>query len=152
MASDTWTELFKLVITATIVSVVTTFLVRRRQPLEAPKPRRLSFRVDNIPIQDANKLDRNLRSFAEHNPDLQRAFTTMSCHSLTPRDKHFVCATVSITTPLSEADLCTRLYRTGKCYLYSYTCKFDGITPLYEGESGADVEYVPSSAGPCCPY
>ncbi|EPS29040.1 hypothetical protein PDE_03987 [Penicillium oxalicum 114-2] len=66
----------------------------------------------------------------------------MSLHSLTPRDKRFLCATVSITTPLSGEDLCARLRRTGTCYPYSYTCRFDGITPLYENESGGDVDII----------
>ncbi|EAW14729.1 uncharacterized protein ACLA_001400 [Aspergillus clavatus NRRL 1] len=39
-------------------------------PSRQPKP---TFRVDNILIKDANELDRKLRSFAEQDPDLQRA-------------------------------------------------------------------------------
>ncbi|OQE13144.1 hypothetical protein PENFLA_c053G03067 [Penicillium flavigenum] len=58
------------------------------------------------------------------------------------KGKRFVYATVYITTPLSGEDLCARLHRSGKCYPYSYTCKFDGITPLYEDEKGADVDVI----------
>ncbi|KAJ5900022.1 hypothetical protein N7495_004766 [Penicillium taxi] len=137
-----WADLAKIVATASIVIVVTALLVRWRQPLEVPKPKRLTFRVDNIPINDTKELEHNIKSFAEQDPDLQRAVATIICHRLTPRDKHFFCATVSITTSLSGENLCARLSRTSKCYPYTFTCRFDGITPLYEGESGADVDII----------
>ena len=145
MPYNIWADGVKLVATVTIVIMVTALIVRWRQPLEAPKPKpkRLTFRVDNIPINGSNELDHNIRCIAEQEPDLQRAVSTMAQHSLTPRDKHSLCATVSITTVLSGEDLCTRLHRAGNCYPYSYTCRFDGITPLYDDRNGADVEYVP---------
>jgi hypothetical protein len=151
MPTSIWGDLLKLVVTATIVILLTAVRARWRQPLEAPKPKSLTFRIDDIPIEHTKELVRNLRSVAEHDPVLREAVATIVHHSVAPKYKRFVCATVSITTPLSGQDLCARLHRSGKCYPYSYTCKFDGITPLYVDEKGADVEYVPSSVGPPCP-
>ncbi|KAJ6102456.1 hypothetical protein N7486_004883 [Penicillium sp. IBT 16267x] len=142
MLYNIWADFAKIVVTASIVIVITALLVRRRQPLESSKPKRLTFRVDNIPINETKELEHNIKSFAKQDPDLQRAVATIVCHRLTPRDKRFVCATVSITTSLSGEDLCARLRRTSKSYLYSFTCRFDGITPLYEDESGADVDII----------
>ncbi|KAJ5894279.1 hypothetical protein N7495_005970 [Penicillium taxi] len=142
MSYNIWADMAKIVITMSIVIVVTALLVRRRQPLEGPKPKRLTFRVDNIPIDDTKKLEQNIKAFAEQDPDLRSAVTTIICHRLTPRDKCFVCATVSITTSLSGEVLCARLDRISKGYQYIFTCRFDGITPLYEDESGADVDII----------
>ncbi|KAJ5887721.1 hypothetical protein N7495_007762 [Penicillium taxi] len=104
--------------------------------------KRLTFRVDNIPNSDTKELEHIIKSFAEQDPDLQRAVATMTCHRLTPRDKHFACATISITTLLSGEDLCARLGRSSKGSQYIFTCRFDGITPLYEDENGADVDII----------
>jgi hypothetical protein len=72
MPYNIWADWVKLVATLTIVIIVTALIVRRRQPLEAPKPKpkRLTFRVDNIPINGTDELYHNLRSFAEQDPDL----------------------------------------------------------------------------------
>ncbi|KAJ6033774.1 hypothetical protein N7444_011545 [Penicillium canescens] len=156
MPSSVLAGLLKLVVTATIVIMLTAFRfmltafrfmltavrARRRQPLEAPKPKSLTFRIDDIPIDHTKELVRNIRSVAKHDPVLRGAAATIVHHSVAPKDKRFICATVSITTPLSGEDLCARLHRSGKCYPYSYTCKFDGITPLYEDEKGADIDVI----------
>lgn len=161
--TDLKADLIKLVVTAYIVTMVTEFFVRRRQPLEVPKeplempksqevpnPKSLTFRVDGIPVNHADELLRNLKTLAEQDPDLRGAAATMAQRSLTPRDKLSACATISVTTTLSGGDLCARLQRSGKGYPYSYTCEFGGITPLYEDKNGADVEYEPLY-NPCCP-
>jgi len=108
----------------------------------APEPKRLSFRVNDIPIDHTDELDPTLRSIVEQDSVLREAAATIACRSLTPQNSQFACATVSISTSLFGDDLCNRLHSAGKDqpYTYSYTCKFDGITPLYDAESSADVE------------
>ncbi|KAK2035776.1 hypothetical protein LZ31DRAFT_580810, partial [Colletotrichum somersetense] len=90
------------------------------------KPKTLTFRVDDIPIDHANTLESNLRSIAERDPVLRDAAATIVRRSLAPKDKETVCATVSTTTPLSGEDLCARLRKGGRVYPYSYSCKFEG--------------------------
>ncbi|KAJ4127453.1 hypothetical protein NW754_007781 [Fusarium falciforme] len=62
--------------------------------------------------------------------------------SLAPKDKHSVCATVSIITSLSADDLSARLRRVGNGYPYRYTSKFHGVTPLYEDQNGAEADAI----------
>lgn len=137
-----WDGRVKLAVTVTIAVMLTADLVHRRRQVETPRPKSLSFRIDDIPIDHKAQLVENLRSFAEQDPDLRRAISTISRHTLTPMDKRFLCATISITTTLSGEKICDRLCRFGSLqgYKYTYSCVFDGITPLYEHENGADVE------------
>ena len=154
MNSDTRAELVVPSITAIIVIILLFVLfTRERKQIEAPRPKSLTIRVDDIPIDHEKKFIGNLKSVAGQDPVLERAVTTIVRHTLTPKDKRFACATISITTTLTGEELCARFNRAGslKGYSYSYTCVFDGITPLYEHENGADVEYVPFSANPHCP-
>ncbi|KAF6804014.1 ankyrin repeat-containing protein [Colletotrichum plurivorum] len=53
-----------------------------------------------------------------------------------------MCATVSIITYLSGNELCKRLSRLGKTYQYSFSCDFDGITPVFEDSNGAAVDVI----------
>lgn len=137
-----WNGRVKLAVTVTIAVIFTAVLVHRRRQVETPRPKSLNFRIDDIPIDHKAQLVENLRSFAEQDPDLRRAISTIFRHTLTPKDKRFICATISITTTLSGEQICARLHRLGSLqgYKYSYTCVFDGITPLYEHENSADVE------------
>lgn len=154
MNSDTWVEVVGPSITAIIVIILLFVLfTRERKQKEVPRPKSLTFRVDDIPIDHQINFISNLKSVAEQDPDLERAINTIARHTLTPKDKRFACATISITTTLTGEELCARFSRAGslKGYRYSYTCVFDGITPLYEHENGADVEYVPFSANSYCP-
>ncbi|KAL8294757.1 hypothetical protein RB600_000626 [Gaeumannomyces tritici] len=136
----------ELIMAAFIIILVTAILFTRhsKQPSEAPKPKCLAFRVNDIPIDHTDELDLTLRSIAEQDPVLRGAAATIACRSLAPQNNQFGCATVSISTSLSGDNLCDRLHKAGKDqpYTYSYTCKFDGITPLYEGKSGADVDVI----------
>ncbi|KAL8382735.1 hypothetical protein RB595_006496 [Gaeumannomyces hyphopodioides] len=167
MLSSTWIKMtapakvfIAVSVTATII-LATSILIGRhsKQPLEAPKteiltsrvdqaapkPKILAFRVNDIPIDyTTDELVLALRSIAEQDPVLRRAAETLACRSLASQDNQFGCATVSITTSLSGDDLCDRMRKAGKgqSYAYRYTCKFDGITPLYESKSGADVDII----------
>jgi hypothetical protein len=141
MLHRNWTDLVKLAFTASAIIVITAFVCARwRKPLVKPKTRRLAFRVDDIPFKDESELDHKIRSLLEQDPDLQGAVATLSRHSLMPRDEHALCATFSITTSISGENLCARLNKAGNGHSYYYSCKFEGITPLYENKSGADVE------------
>ncbi|EFQ30905.1 uncharacterized protein GLRG_06049 [Colletotrichum graminicola M1.001] len=109
--------------------------------MRPPKPlKSLTFRVDDIPVDHIDDLDRNIQSIAERDADLRAAAFTR--RSLGHSDNKHVCATVTATTTLSGNDLCSRLTRAGKGFPYSYSCDFDGITPLYEDTNGAAVDII----------
>ncbi|KAK1579705.1 uncharacterized protein LY79DRAFT_652008, partial [Colletotrichum navitas] len=109
--------------------------------MRPPKPpKSLTFRVDDIPVEHVDDLDRNIQSIAERDADLHGAAFTR--RSLGHSDKEHVCATVTTTTTLSGKDLCSRLAQAGKDFPYSYSCDFDGITPLYEDTNGVAVDIV----------
>ncbi|KZL84934.1 ankyrin repeat-containing protein [Colletotrichum incanum] len=111
--------------------------------VKTPKPRKsLTFRVDDVPVDHVDNLDRNLRSFAELDADLRDDAASFDRRSLGHKDKAYVCATVVATTHLSGRELCARLFRAGKGYPYSYSCDFDGITPLFEDSNGAAVDII----------
>ncbi|KAK1977787.1 hypothetical protein LZ30DRAFT_730850, partial [Colletotrichum cereale] len=111
--------------------------------VKPPRPSKsLTFRVDDIPVDHADDLDRNLRSIAERNGDLCGAATSFVRRSLEHTGKTNMCATVTATTVLSGKELCWRLARAGKDFPYSYSCDFDGITPLYEDINGAAVDII----------
>lgn len=134
-----WVELAAIAAGTTILAIT---LVHQRQLLEKPvsRPKRLTFRVDNIPAGHTPQifLD-NVRSTAEQIPILQEAVSTLVQHSLVPKNSRVQCATVSIVTSLAENDLCNQMNRSGNNPRYEYTCKFDGITPLFQDDN-ADVE------------
>ncbi|KAL8365058.1 hypothetical protein RB595_004057 [Gaeumannomyces hyphopodioides] len=112
-------------------------------PPTVPKPKSLAFRVNNIPIDHTGELvNHDLKSMAEQDPMLREAAASINCRSLAPQNKEFSCATVSITTSLSGDELSAQLRQADRDLRYSYTCKFDGITPLYDGKDGADVDVI----------
>ncbi|KAH7129663.1 ankyrin repeat-containing protein, partial [Dactylonectria estremocensis] len=109
----------------------------------APKDKRsLTLRIDDIPADHTDNLDRNLKSILEEVPGLRGDADTMARRSLVPRGNDSLCATISIITSLSADDLSAQLRRAENGHPYSYTCKFEGITPLYEDKNGADVDII----------
>ncbi|KAK2055217.1 hypothetical protein LY76DRAFT_520869, partial [Colletotrichum caudatum] len=116
-------------------------VVKPPEPPEPPKSgKSLTFRVDDIPVEHSHHLDRNLQLIAERNAHL--CGTAFDRRSLVRSDKEHMCATVTVTTALSGKDLRSRLTQAGKGFPYSYSCDFDGITPLYEDFDGAAVDIV----------
>lgn len=109
---------------------------------EFVKAKSLAFRVNGIPIDhaDKNKFESTLKSIAEQIPVLRDAADSIVCRSLARKDNRFSCATVSITTSLSADELSAQLNRFGGSPRYRYSCKFYGITPLYDNKGDADVE------------
>jgi hypothetical protein len=117
--------------------------LRRDAATLAPKDKKsLTLRIDDIPADQADKLDRNLKSILEKVPDLRGDADTMVRRSLMPHGNDSLCATISIITSLSPNDLSAQLRRAGNGHPYNYTCKFEGITPLYEDKNGADVDMI----------
>ncbi|KAH8665485.1 hypothetical protein BGZ61DRAFT_366836 [Ilyonectria robusta] len=104
--------------------------------------RSLTLRIDDIPAHHTDNLDRNLKSILEEVPDLRGDADTMVRRSLVSHGNDSLCATISIITSLSADDLSAQLRRAGNGYPYSYTCRFEGITPLYEDKNGADVDII----------
>ncbi|SCO06114.1 uncharacterized protein FFB20_12469 [Fusarium fujikuroi] len=157
-------ELFVAIFATASVVLLATILHQRslRQPLKspatqtptrrvddtpaetsAPKTKKsLTLRIDEIPADHVDNLDRNLKSIHDKVVDLQGDANPMICRSLVSHGKDSLCATVSIKTSLSADDLSAQLRRAGNSYPYNYTCKFEGITPLYEDKNGADVDII----------
>ncbi|KAK1964787.1 hypothetical protein LY78DRAFT_748137 [Colletotrichum sublineola] len=151
MARDIWSEsvlwssLLGLVIPVIVclAAVAASRWAISPAPVVAKTPmplKSLTFRVDDIPVDHVDDLDRNLQSIAERDADLHGA--AFARRSLEHSDKAHMCATVTATTTLSGKDLCSRLAQAGKGFLYSYSCDFDGITPLYEDINGASVDII----------
>ncbi|KAK2017089.1 hypothetical protein LZ32DRAFT_577078, partial [Colletotrichum eremochloae] len=143
--SDFWSNFLGLVIPAIVclAAVAASRWAISPAPVVAktPKPlKSLTFRVDDIPVDHVDDLDRNLQSIAERDADLRGA--AFARRSLGHSDKAHMCATVTATTTLSGKDLCSRLAQAGKGFPYSYSCDFDGITPLYEDTNGASVDII----------
>ncbi|KAK1589962.1 ankyrin repeat-containing protein, partial [Colletotrichum navitas] len=107
-----------------------------------PKPRSLTFRVDDVPIDHVHDFGRRLQSIAEQDPVLRGVASAIVLRSLAPRDKVTSCATVSVVTHLSGDSLCVRLHHAGRGHPYTYSCNFEGITPLYVAEGGADIDII----------
>lgn len=135
-------ELLATAIATVIVVLLTAILFRKiaKQPLQPPTIKCLTLRIDDIPADQTDDLDRNLKAIIEQDPTLRAVAATPIRRSLAPKDKLSVCATISIRTSLSADDLSARLRRVGNGYPYRYTSKFDGITPLYEDQNCAEVE------------
>ncbi|KAK2681977.1 Alpha/beta hydrolase fold-1 [Fusarium oxysporum f. sp. vasinfectum] len=124
-------------------SIIEHHPVLRRDAALAPKDKKsLTLRINDIPADHTDNLDRNLKSILEEVPDLQGDADTMVRRSLVPHGNDSLCATISIITSLSADDLSAQLRRAGNGYPYNYTCKFEGITPLYEDKNGADVDII----------
>ncbi|GKT46206.1 uncharacterized protein ColSpa_06387 [Colletotrichum spaethianum] len=142
-----WSNTFGLVI-AVIVCLAAFAVSRRPAPTaqsaaKKPKPSKsLTFRVDDIPIEHAENFDRNLQSVAELDESLRGAAVPFVRRSLERKDQAFMCATVLTTTRLSGKELCTRLSQASKDYHYSYSCDFDGITPMFEDVNGVAVDII----------
>uniref|UniRef100_A0A8H7NAA2 NACHT domain-containing protein n=1 Tax=Bionectria ochroleuca TaxID=29856 RepID=A0A8H7NAA2_BIOOC len=135
-----------------IVVLVTTTLIRRSsgQPLELPRNEKsLTLRVDDIPADRRHILDHNPKSIFDQAPNLRVDADKVVCRSLVPYGNDYLCATISIITSLSADDLSAELGRAGNGHPYSFSCKFEGITPLHEDENGVDVDIiaVPGLAG-----
>ncbi|POR38318.1 Uncharacterized protein TPAR_01489 [Tolypocladium paradoxum] len=118
-------------------------VLQGRAATSAPKAKKsLTLRIDGIPADHTDNLDSNLTSIIEQDPVLRGDADTAVRRSLAPFGKGSLCATISIITSLSADDLSTRLRRAGNGRPYRYSCKFEGITPLYESEGGANVDII----------
>ncbi|KAJ4137869.1 hypothetical protein NW754_001514 [Fusarium falciforme] len=137
-------ELLTTAVATVIVVLLAAILFRKtaKQPLQPPTTKYLTLRIDEIPADQTDDLDRNLKAITEQDPTLRAVAATPVGRSLAPKDKHSVCATVSIRTSLSADNLSARLRRVGNGYLYRYTSKFDGVTPLYEDQNSAEVDVI----------
>ncbi len=107
----------------------------------APKTKKsLTLRIDEIPADHVDNLERNLKSILGKILDLRGDANPMVCRSLVSYGKDSLCATISINTSLSADDLSAQLRQAGQAHPYKYTCKFQGVTPLFEDKNGASIE------------
>jgi hypothetical protein len=135
-------ELFVAVAMTAIVVLVTTILIRRPsgQPSKLLKNKKsLTLRIDDIPADHIDNLDHDLESIFKGVPDLRGAAGKV-VRSLVRHGNDSFCATISIITSLSADDLSGQLGRAGNGHPYTFTCKFEGITPLHEDKNCVDVE------------
>ncbi|SPO06920.1 uncharacterized protein DNG_09614 [Cephalotrichum gorgonifer] len=109
---------------------------------EKGQSKTLTFRVDDIPVDDTLALIHNLEKIFDRDDSLRESAATLDCHSLVLKDKDHSCAIVSIKTLLSPGDLDTLLLKAGTGYPYDYSCVFNGITPLYACPSSANVDII----------
>ncbi|KAL7770063.1 hypothetical protein ACKLNR_001447 [Fusarium oxysporum f. sp. zingiberi] len=137
-------ELLATAIATVIVVLLTAILFCKtaKKPLQPPTIKCLTLRINDIPADKADNLDHNLKAIIEQDPTLRTVAATPVRRSLAPKDKQSVCATISIRTSLSANELSDRLRRVSNGYPYRYSSKFDGITPLYEDQNGAEVDVI----------
>ncbi|KAF5675926.1 ankyrin repeat-containing protein [Fusarium denticulatum] len=157
-------ELFVAIFATASIVLLATILHQRslRQPLMPPATQTLTRRVDDtptetlapktkksltlcineIPADHIEKLDRNLESILGKILDPRGDANPMVRRSLVSHGKDSLCATVSIKTSLSADDLSAQLCQAGQAHPYKYTCKFTGVTPLYEDKNGADIDII----------
>ncbi|KAK2018048.1 hypothetical protein LZ32DRAFT_393934 [Colletotrichum eremochloae] len=115
------------------------------QKPEAAITRSLNLRVDNIPVDHVNELDRTLRGLIKNDAVLRDAATTLVCRSIAQKGRLSVCATLSIKTSLCPDDLVDRLYYCGRFLPFKYSSDFEGITVLHDEADvdGVDIIVVP---------
>ncbi|WYZ39718.1 hypothetical protein EsH8_IV_000059 [Colletotrichum jinshuiense] len=111
-------------------------------PTEKPTIRKLALRVDDIPVDKGDDLNRDLQEIIENDAVLRDAVAAPARRSLVRKGMRSLCATITVGTSLSPDYLVSRLHQAGANYPYNYTCKFEGITPLHDGFHGADVDII----------
>ncbi|CAG9999233.1 unnamed protein product [Clonostachys byssicola] len=131
----------------TVVTIVITAWVLtgrlRQTPKKQPQSETWTLRVDDIPTNEAGDFHSNLQTIIDRDQKLKDAVPALfRCNSITPRDDRSSCATVSITSSLSAEELCTLLERAPSKHCYTFSCTFDGITPLYEDPSRVDIDII----------
>ncbi|CAH0052972.1 unnamed protein product, partial [Clonostachys solani] len=135
----------KLLLTVlTIVIIAWGLTGPLRQPSrKQPRSETWTLRVDDIPTNESGVFASNLQTIIDQDRKLKDAVPTpICCNSISPRDGRSSCATVSITSSLLAEELCTLLERALSKYSYTFSCTFDGITPLYEDPSRVDVDII----------
>ncbi|KAM0546754.1 hypothetical protein ACHAPJ_010682 [Fusarium lateritium] len=103
--------------------------------------RKITLRVDKIPIDQTSDLCHNPNAIVANNLILREVTNPSVCPSIAPRDKYYMCATVSFQTSLPH-ELFVELNRSDNGYPYQCDSNFYGITPLYDAQTGAEVDIV----------
>ena len=123
-------------------SYLTSFWRPRKQGVQRPR-RLLTLRINEIPTDTLPKdLECELESIIERDQVLKNDKITLSHHFLVRRSEREACGTVTLHTSISTDKVIERLHKARTGLQYSFDVKFLGITPLYEAEGGADVEYA----------
>lgn len=107
------------------------------------KPKSWTLRIDDIPLgTSADTLASDLRSILPQGSGPSSDTTDVRVRSLVPWDQYTLCATAAFRTALKAEDLCRQLNEGRGDYPFTFTSKFEGITPLHADQAGADIEYV----------
>ncbi|KAJ9133696.1 Vegetative incompatibility protein HET-E-1 [Pleurostoma richardsiae] len=106
--------------------------------------RNLTVRIEGIPLDHIDTLEDNIRSIV--NSDLHDTIATLRRRSLVRghQPDRMATATVTVETAILGDELCRQLgeARGSSRYPYTYSSRFEGITPMYEGEGNAVVDVV----------
>ena len=102
---------------------------------------RQSFRIEDIPLDQLDTLEGELRLISQFDPELSKTVRTLTRDSVVRVRKPKPTATVAVTvsTSIPGDQLCSRLQQAGVAYPYRFDSQFLGITTLYENER-ASVE------------
>ncbi|KAI1825244.1 hypothetical protein F4861DRAFT_538149 [Xylaria intraflava] len=139
-----------LVVIAIAVIAVASFqyfsILRKDKKTKAKPKRHLTLRVNDVPAAwTRERFEDDLRSISLSDPALEETIKTLSRVSLIRSNENNACGTVTFYTSLSNQGLLQRLQaasNTGKERPYKFDYTFHGITPLYEHESGAQVDLI----------
>ncbi|KAM0279004.1 hypothetical protein ACHAQH_004872 [Verticillium albo-atrum] len=105
------------------------------------KEKSFTIRVDNIPNDvDADALSRHLQAIVARDLGLLYGTRDLRVRSLVAREVTTNCATVSLKSSVPADEFCLRLGNSDSQYHYTYTSRFEGITPLHADQAVADLE------------
>ncbi|ERF76578.1 hypothetical protein EPUS_05851 [Endocarpon pusillum Z07020] len=130
---------------ATLVITICCYALFWRPPkrtVSTPK-RFLTLRIDEVPIDKSREaLEHDLKSVVERDPGLKEDSITIMQHSLVRRDQKMACATATFRTSIPANEVIRKLHQARSSLPYRFDVKFHGITPLYEGRGGTDVDVI----------
>ncbi|KAK2016906.1 hypothetical protein LZ32DRAFT_523852 [Colletotrichum eremochloae] len=105
-----------------------------------PIAKRITFRIDDIPIDRKDTIDNVLSELIRKDSNLVHWTRSPDIRSIVQSEPGLLCATVSIQTSLSPEGLTARLQESSR--QFRYTHRFEGITPLYGSSVSAKVDIV----------
>ncbi|KAF2176608.1 hypothetical protein K469DRAFT_812982 [Zopfia rhizophila CBS 207.26] len=120
------------------------FTVFGRPPKKASTTKRpLTLRIEEVPIDKSREdFEHDLKSIVKRDPDLKDDSIVLVQYFLVRRDQRMACATATLLTSIPVNEVIRKLRQAGSSLPYRFDAKFYGITPLYEGHEGADVDVI----------
>ncbi|KZL75278.1 ankyrin repeat-containing protein [Colletotrichum tofieldiae] len=129
-------------IALTLVAALLVLPFFQQPAQQQPTKRRLSLRVEDIPPDEHDRVERILQETVQNDAVLRHAVTAPVLRSLGHNGPRSLCATITLRTSLSLDDLVTRLRQSGVNSPYNYNYNFEGITPLHDDSESVDVDII----------